>query len=368
MRSQHLHGLLPVPTAALVGMALALAGCGQSTEAAPSPPPTPVRVETVKHEPSVRVQRYAAVVRPRIEADIGFRVGGKVIERLVDVGATVGAGTPLARLDPADLDARVRAADAQLKSASALAVNARNEFERYTKLHKRGWATAQEHDKRRAAVETAQAEVRELDAQLAIARDNARYATLVADAPGRVTAVLAEPGQVVSQGQTVFRIARAGEMEVLANVSESQVGRLDRAELSAELWSMPGIVVKGRLRELSPSADPATRTYQARVALIDPPPGVQLGMTASLVVTETGDGRVARLPITALTKQTGEPAVWVLNAEGTGVQPRPVRISSYAGDRVTVLDGLEEGDRVVTAGVHKLYETQKVRVWTEPVR
>ncbi|KJB92409.1 RND family efflux transporter MFP subunit [Skermanella aerolata] len=368
MRVHYLRRPFAAPAAALVGMALALTGCDQTTVAAPAAPPTPVRVETVKLEPASRVQRYAAVIRPRIEADIGFRVGGKVVERLVDVGAPVQAGTPLARLDPADLDARVRAAEAQRRSALALAANAKSEFARYAKLHAKGWATAQEYDKRRAAVETADAAIRELDAQLGIARDNARYATLIADGPGRVTSVLVEPGQVVSQGQTVFRIARAGELEVLANVPESQVGMLDQSDLTAELWSMPGISIKGRLRELAPSADAATRTYQARIALDAPPPGIQLGMTASLVVTTAGQGDVARLPMTALAKQDGKPAMWVLNAEGNGVALRPIGIGGYSGDRVTVLDGLEQGDRVVTAGVHKLYETQKVRVWTEPVR
>jgi RND family efflux transporter MFP subunit len=328
-----------------------------------------VRVEAVRLEPASQVQRYAAVVRPRVEADIGFRIGGKVIERLVDVGTRVQAGTELARLDPADPDARVRAAEAQLRSAQAVATNAHSEFARYAKLNRSGWSTRQEYDKRRAAVETADARVREVEAQLVIARDNVRYATLVADATGLVTSVSVEPGQVVSAGQTVFKLAHLGKMEVVANIPESQVGLLDQAILSTELWSMPGAAIAGRLRELSPSADAATRTYQARVTLVDPPPVVQMGMTATLVLTRPRDGHVARLPMTALTKRnTADPAVWVVNQAGDGIELRPVTVGTYTGDSVTVLAGLQAGERVVTAGVHKLHPAQKVRVWTEPVR
>jgi membrane fusion protein, multidrug efflux system len=353
---------------ALATLALALAGCDKPSVATPAAPPTPVRVEAVRLEPASQVQRHAAVVRPRVEADIGFRVGGKVIKRFVDVGARVEAGTELARLDPADLDARARAAEAQLLSAQAAAENAHSELARYATLQAGGWATRQEYEKRRAAARTTDARMRELEAQLAIARDNAGYATLTADAAGLVTAALVEPGQVVPAGQTVFRIARVGELEAVANIPESQVGSLDQATLSVELWSMPGTAIAARLRELSPSADAATRTYQARVTLVDPPPGAQIGMTATLVQTRPRSGHVARLPMAALANRGTEPAVWVLNQAGDGIELRPVAVGAYTGDSATVLSGLRDGERVVTAGVHKLYAAQRVRAWTEPAQ
>lgn len=371
MQRYHPDPLVQAGTAALlVATALALAACDQPDAATPppAPPPVPVRVETVRLEAAQQVQRYAAVVRPRIEADIGFRVGGKVTARLVEVGTRVDVGAPLAQLDTTPFDKRVRAALAQLRSAKAVAENANDEFARYARLQGNGWSTRQEFERRRAALETAEAAVRQIEAQLALARDEVRYASLRADAPGLVTAVQVEPGQVVAEGQTVFKIARAGEMEAVADVPEAQVGLLEGAVLSTEVWSLPEVAIPGRLRELSPIADAATRTYRARVTLIDPPPGAQLGMTATVVVTRPGTGRIARLPATALTKRGSDPALWVLNPAGNGLELRPVALGAYLGETMTVVSGVEEGERVVTAGVHKLDAAQKVRIWTEPVR
>jgi multidrug efflux system membrane fusion protein len=347
--------------------AFALAGCDRAeikTEAAP----LPVRVEPVKLGSADDLARYAAVIRPRIEADMGFRIGGKIVQRLVDVGDRVEAGTPLAKLDPIDVDLQARAADSQLASARADAANARSDFERYAKLRQGEWTTQQEYDKRRAAMETTEAKVRELEAQLKVARNSAQYTSLVADSAGVVTAVLAEPGQVVAQGQAVFKVARLGEMEAVANVPEQQVALLSKAKMTVELWSQPGLAIAGHLRELSPSADPNTRTYQVKISLIDPPPSVQLGMTATLVTNQQRDGAVALLPMTALTKTGSDPAVWVLDGSGTGVQLRPIQVAAYAGDRVVVAGGVKDGEQVVTAGVQKLDPGVKVRVWTEPVR
>ena len=331
-------------------------------------PPIPVRTKTVHLLASADTARYPAVVRPRIEADIGFRVGGKVMERFVDVASRVEAGTRLARLDSADLELQAQAIGAQLLSARADAVNAQNDFARYEQLVKGGWTTQQEYDRRKAVKETSDARVRQLEAQSRVGLNNSQYTLLVADGPGVVTAVLAEPGQVVAQGQTVFRIARLGDAEVVADLPEPMVVQLDKAQLSAELWSMPGTVIAGRLRDIAPIADAATRTYRVRVTLIDPPPEILLGMTATLVVTKSSDGRVARLPRNALTKDGANPAMWVLNPTGDGIELRPVKVGVYADDSVTVMAGLNEGERVVTAGVHKLNAGDKVRIWTEPER
>jgi multidrug efflux system membrane fusion protein len=331
-------------------------------------PPIPVRTETVHLQATNDVSRYPAVVRPRIEADIGFRVGGKVVERFVDVAARLETGTKLARLDSADLELQAQAIESQLVSARADAANAQNDFLRCEQLVKAGWTTQQEYDRRKAIKETSEARVRQLEAQLRVALNNSQYALLVADGPGVVTAVLAEPGQVIAQGQAVFKIARLGDVEVAADVPEPTVVLLDKVRLSAELWSMPGIVITGRLRDVAPIADAATRTYRARVTLIDPPPETQLGMTATLVITQSRDGRIARLPRTALTKDGANPAMWVLNRAGDGIELRPVTIGVYADDAVTVMAGLNEGERVVTAGVHKLNATDKIRIWTEPER
>jgi RND family efflux transporter MFP subunit len=362
MRTDRRLTFLVIPLAAL-----ALAACSDASPA-PAAGPTPVRVEQVRLEPADAVLRYAAVIRPRIEAEIGFRIGGKMVQRLVETGTRVAAGTPLAKLDPTDIELQLRAVEAQLTSAKADAANARSDFQRYAQLRQGEWSTRQEYDKRKAAMETSEARVREIEAQSRVARNNAQYTTLLADGPGVVTAVLVEPGQVVAQGQTVFRIARLGELEAIVNIPEQQTGPLDAADLSVDLWSLPGVAIAGHLRELSPAADTATRTYQARITLVDPPPQVQIGMTATLTVTHRRDGRIARLPLTSLTKSGAAPAVWVLSPAGDGIELRPVEIGAYTGDRVLILAGLADGDRVVTAGVHKLDSAQKVRIWTEPDR
>jgi RND family efflux transporter MFP subunit len=277
-------------------------------------------------------------------------------------------GTALARLDAADLELQRNAVAAQLVSARANATNARNDFQRYAQLRQGEFATKQEYDRRRAAMETAEARVVELEAQLKVARNSTAYATLVADAPGVVTATLVEPGQVVTAGQPVVRVARLDTIEVAAHIPEQQVATLSDAQLSVELWALPGVTIGGRLRELSPSADPTTRTYQARISLDDPPAAVQLGMTATLIATKPHDGQLARLPLSSLTQRGTEPAMWVIGPSGDRLELRPVTVAKYAGDQVIVASGLLDGEQVVTAGVHKLDTTQKVRVWTEPDR
>jgi RND family efflux transporter MFP subunit len=350
----------------LLVIALLLAGCDSG--AVVPPPARPVRVEAVRLEPADDIVRYAAVVRSRVEANLGFRVGGKVAERLVDVGSRVVAGAPIARLDTTDFELQIRATAAQLAAMRADAANARADYERYARLRQGEWTTQQEYDRRKTTVERAEARVRELDAQLSVVRNNARYATLLADGDGVVMASLIEPGQVVAAGQTAFRVARTGQIEVAANIPEHQVVTLDATQLVVELWSLPGARFAGQLRELSPNADPATRTYEARVTLLDPPPEVQLGMTATLIARKARDGRIARLPLTALTQSGAEPAVWVLSPSGDRVELRPVTVASYAEERALVTAGLAEGDLVVTAGTYKLDPGVKVRVWTEPLR
>lgn len=351
-----------------LGGAAALALPERAIEPPPSPPVRPVRVTTVEVRPADEVARYAAVIRPRIEAQLGFRVDGKILERLVDVGARVEAGQALATLDPDDLELAVRAAEAQLVSARAEAANAERELRRYRDLRGKGWSTPQEVEARTAASGVAEARVREVEAQLRVARNNATYGTLRADRAGIITAVLAEPGQVVEPSDGVFRLARAGELEAVAEIPEQHIAGLDQAQLATELWAQPGSTIAGQLRELAPSANAQTRTYTARVRLDGAPTWMQLGMTATLTVVRPRSGIVARVPRTALTHDHGVPAVWVLNDAGDGLQLRPVAIATFTASNAIVAAGLRDGERVVTAGVHKLDAGQKVRVWVEPQR
>ena len=358
------------PLATLLVLSAALvAGCdGADGTATPQRAVVPVRVSTVHLAPAQAAVRYAAVIRPRIETAMGFRVGGKIAERLVDTGSRVTAGMAMARLDPTDLQLAVRAGEAQAGSARAAQANAEADFQRYASLRQGEWTTRQEFDRRKLALDTAAAKVREIEADLKVVRNNAQYTTLAADHDGVVTAGLAEAGQVVAPGQPVLRVARLNEIEAAVSIPEQRLADLTGATLSVELWSMPGVPIKGRLREVAPAADSDTRTYQARVSLIDPPPGVQLGMTATIVADRAGGDRVVQLPLTALTKADGKPAVWGLDATGEGLRLLPVEVLSYSGDQVVIGAGLSDGERVVTAGVFMLDPGMKVRPWTEPDR
>ena len=362
-------GALVAVTLAALAVAGSLSGCNETHSAAPTEVESrPVRVATIALEPATDSVRYPAVIRPRVEADVGFRVGGKVIARLVEVGTRVEPGMVLARLDPTDLQLQIRASQAQLASAQSDAANARSDFARYSSLRQGEWTTRQEYDRRKTTLDKAESRVREVEAQLTVLNNASQYATLVADAPGIVTATLVEPGQVVAQGQTALRVARLGAVEAVANIPEQQLGDLPRRILSVELWSQPGSAIPATLRELSPSADPNTRTYQAKIALDSAPPGIQLGMTATVTARLDRGDMVARLPISALTQRDQKPAVWVLAHPADTLELRPVAIAAYAGDLAIVAGGLKDGERVVTAGVHKLDAGQKVRVWTEPAR
>lgn len=346
--------------------AVLLSGCNKSSDAAAAPEPRPVRVATVRLQPAVDEARYPAVIRPRVEADVGFRIAGKVVERMVNTGARVEAGTPLARLDPNDIQLAVAASRAQLASARADAANARNDFERYVKLRQGDWTTKQEYDRRRTVMEKTEAAVRQIESDLNVKINSLQYTTLVADGPGIVTTVQVEPGQVVAAGQAAFRIARLGELEAVANIPENRLIALPDCSLSVELWSLPGVTIDGTLRELSPSADAATRTFQARVLMASPPASVQIGMTATVRATKKGIGTVARLPLSALTQKGTETAVWVVKPEGDHIELRPVNVAAYAGNEVIVAGGVGDGEKVVSAGVHKLDASETVRIWTEP--
>lgn len=347
---------------------LTLGGCDKPSGAAAMPEPRPVRVATVRLEAAETTARWPATLRPRVEADLAFRVGGKVISRLVNVGDRVDAGTPLARLDTTDLELAVKAARAQLASARADADNARGEFERYSKLRSDGWSTPQVLDQRRTAAEKATAAVRQIESDLDSKTNALNYTTLLADGPGVVTSTSIEPGQVVAAGQSALRVARLGEIEAVANVPENAVRDLRDRSLTVELWAMPGREVAGSLREVSPSADAATRTFQAKITLAAPPDGALIGMTATVVARSRAGGAIARLPIAALTQSGTDPAVWVVDADRGSLELRPVRVAAFAGNEVVLSDGVRDGERVVSAGVHKLDAGQKVRVWTEPAK
>lgn len=331
---------------------LLVAACGKEAPAtAPSlTGPKTVRVMTVSHGDTPADARYSGEVRARHESVLGFRVGGKLTERLVDVGARVKAGQPLARLDP--IDARLAASQAEANAALAEA-----ELRRAQDLQAKSFVSQAALD---AKVTTAKA----ARAQAQLAANQAAYTTLYADKAGVVAAVLAEPGQVVSAGQAVLRVARDGEREVAIALPESVLATVRPGTAAAvSLWA-DGKRYEGRVREVAPVADAATRTFVARVSLVGADPALPLGLTAAVNFSAPGAGRI-RVPTAALFQQGDRPAVWVVGAENTAegtVTLREVQVERYADEGAVLTGGLNAGERIVAAGAFKLIEGEKVRV------
>lgn len=347
------------PAFALLVLTAALTGCGRSEP--PAAPPRPVVTVVATPSAGAEVAVYSGEVRARHEADLAFRVPGKIVARYVDVGATVKKGTPLARLDPADAELNVAAARSALAAAETELAFARAELERYATLLEKQFISRAVYDQKLNAYNAAKARHDQARAQLAVVENQAAYTTLVADQDGVVTAVNAEAGQVVAAGQPVVRIARPEEKEVAVSIPETRLDELrEKAqEILVRTVAEPERVHRGRVREIAPAADPVTRTFAVRVTILDPAPGVALGMTANVVFVGAGAGGVA-LPLTAIYRKDDRPAVWVVDRETQTVRLQPVVVAQYREDAAIVASGLAGGERVVAAGVNKLVEGQRV--------
>ncbi len=344
----------------LSAIVLALAGCDRPTPVREELP-RPVRTVIVESSRTAVTLTLPGVVRPRIETDFGFRVGGKIARRLVSVGDPVKAGQALARLDPQDVAPAVASARSQLEAARTDLKLARIELDRLSDLRSRNFVSQAQVDRQQAQTDSARARMRTAEAQVAQAANSATFQTLVADADGVVTAVLAEAGQVVSAGQAVVRVARTGEKELLVDVPERDLATARAtAAWQVRITALDAAPLSGELRELSPVADPASRTYPMRLALSGDTDAVALGMTATAqAVRQSGETIV--LPLSALHSRTGEPQVWVVD-DDMRVKAVPVRTEGLLDDAVRISSGLKPGDRVVTAGANLLVAGQKVRL------
>lgn len=322
----------------------------------------PARVAEVSYRTQGQTLLLAGTVVPRIESTLGFRVAGKIVERSVDVGAVVKPGDVIATLDPADYRLAVDNARAALASAEADYVRAKADHERYLNLRGSMAFVPQTLDQRQSLASTALARVDQAKSQLASAENNLAYTVLRADAAGVVTAVQAEVGQVMAQGQGVIRLARTDELEILVGVPEHRLKAVRETQgASFELWSDPGRRHAAKLRELSPSADPVTRTYAARFSVLEPPQFIGLGMTATLGFERPDRTPVAEVPLSAIFQRGTQPAVWVVDRDSGTVELRPVTIARWRDDTAAILSGVNEGELIATAGVHKLETGQKVK-------
>lgn len=352
----------PFMALAIIVSASGLSGCNDAkpTEEAIRP----VRTIVIDPKPIEDDRQAVGEIKPRLESDIGFRVSGKIVSRLVDVGVSVKKGDVLARLDDQDFQNKLRSAEADVTSAEAALVEASATEDRQTQLLAKGVTTKANFDAAVKNKRAAQANLDSAKAALELARDQLKYTELKADFDGIVTAVGAEPGQVVNSGQMVVKLARPDQIDAVFNIAESAFRDRhpgERPQIVINLLSSPGIIAEGQVREVSPVADPTTRTYQVKVTLDHPPPAMRFGASVSGRLKAT-TAPVAVVPGSALFDKDGKPAVWLFDPATSKVQLHPITVSRYESDRVIVSDGLKKGDIVVTAGVNRLREDQTVRL------
>lgn len=349
-------------TIALVALGAFSWKSSQPAAAASEPVIRPARVATINFRSHMHSLMLAGIVVPRIETTLGFRVAGKVISREVDTGAVVQPGQLIARIDPTDYRLAVDNARAALVSAEADFARAKADFERYQALRGSAAFMTQTLETRQSLSSTTQARVDQAKSQLATAENNLAYTELHADAAGVITAVLAEVGQVLPQGQGMVKLARSEELEIMVGVPEHRLKTVREASrVTFELWSDTGRKYAAKLRELSPSADAVTRTYPARFTVIDPPDFIGIGMTASLILARPDAELLAEVPLSAIFQQGKEPAVWVVDPATNVVSLRPVTISRWRDETALIASGVKDGELVATAGVHKLEAGQKVK-------
>lgn len=356
--------------AAVGALSLALAACGKSTP--PDPRTQPPLVRTVLVAPGNASERvFTGTIAARVQGDLGFRVAGKVLERLVDTGQTVRRGQALLRLDPVDLKLAAHAQQEAVAAARARAQQASDEEQRYRDLQGTGAVSALAHEQIKAAADAARAQLRAAEAQAAAALNASRYAELLADADGIVMETLAEPGQVVSAGQVVVRLAHAGRREAVVQLPETLRPALGSAA-QARLFGREDVVIPARLRQLSDVADRATRTFEARYVLdagaaASAPLGstvtLRIGGTSTSTSTSTAGKATLQVPIGAILDEGKGAAVWVV--QGDQVRRQPVTVVQVQDGNAQVVGALDLGERIVALGAHLLSEGAQVRLDSE---
>jgi RND family efflux transporter MFP subunit len=307
---------------------------------------------------------FTGVVGARVQSNLGFRVPGKIVERLATVGQPVKAGQPLMRIDETDLRLALTAKRNAVAAARAAFVQTQADERRYASLVNDGWASRQRHEQAKAALDTARAQLASAEADARVAENEATYSLLVADSDGTVVETLGEPGQVVSAGQTVVRIAQAGPREAVVALPETirpQIG----SPAEASLYGADGQRYGAHLRQLSDAADAQTRTYEARYVLDGDAAAAPLGATVTIRLTSrTGQTDNMQVPLGAVLDDGRRTGVWTLDRASSTVRFQPVRLVRVSGE-TAVISGLGLGDPVVSLGAHLLQEGVRVRTASE---
>jgi RND family efflux transporter MFP subunit len=349
------------PQILLAGLiAATVTGCDKPVP--PAPQARPVRAVAVERVAQGETVSLTGHVRAKDQASLAFRLDGRMIERPVNVGDVLKAGQVVARLDPQIQQNGLNTAQANLASVEALLVQARLTFGRQQQLVKDGWTSRANFDEARQKLETFQAQVDAAQAQVRTAQEQLSYTVLSADASGAVTAVGAEPGEVVHAGQMIVQLARQGGRDAVFDVPEQLTRTGPRDPLvQIALTNDPTVRATGRVREVAPQADATTRTFQFKVGIINPPQGMELGSTVTGSIKLSAPPGL-EIPASALTESNGHPAVWVVDPQSKTVSLRSVDVSRHDPATVVISQGLETGEVVVTAGVQVLRPGQKVRV------
>jgi len=346
----------------VVGFAAGLAGC--KGEAAVSQESLrPVKVAQIAAASPKRTLTYSGVVRPRVESALGFRVSGKIIARSVNVGDRIEMEQTIARVDDTDLKLAENSARAGVASARSRRDVASDNLQRAKVLLPKAIISQAAYDTRRNELDAASAALDTAEAQLRQAVNAVGYTTLRADKPGIVTAVVAEPGQVVNAGQAVATVAESGETEVAIAVPEQDAARIAVGQNSkVTLWAGSGVNLDGRVREIAGQADPVSRTYAVRIAIDTPPQAMRLGMTALVALTIEDETAQMVVPLMALTEEGGTPIAFVVDTASKAVRQTAVTIAGIAEGGVRIASGLQPGDLIVTAGVQFLQDGMRIRI------
>lgn len=353
--------LRPIPIAACL-LPLVLTACGDSSNIDDPRTQAPlVRPGTVEGS-SETSRSFTGVVAARVQGDLGFRVSGKILERLVDTGQSVKRGQPLMRLDPIDLGLQARAQQESVTAARARARQTADDEARYRDLVAAGAVSASAYDQVKAAADSAKAQLSAAQAQADVARNASGYAVLFADSDGVVVETLAEPGQVVSPGQPVVRLARAGQREAIVHLPET-LRPAAGSTAQATLYGSTAGAVTAKLRLLSDSADPVTRTFEARYVLEGALANAPIGSTVTLRIAEgAAHGQVLQVPIAALYDPGNGTGVWVIAGSPAKVSWRPVQVLGLSDDAARVAGDLKVGEQIVALGAHLLRDGEDVRV------
>jgi RND family efflux transporter MFP subunit len=339
-------------------MTLSLAACSNG-EVDPRSGPQLVRVATASGAGETG-RSFTGIVSARVQSDLGFRVTGKIVARLVDTGQTVRRGQPLMRIDRTDLALATAAQAGVVEAARAKALQTAADEKRYRDLVSAGAVSASAYDQAKAAADAAQAQLRAAQAQAGVTRNEAAYSVLLADADGIVVETLAEPGQVVAAGQTVVKLARSGAREAVIDLPETvrpTIGSTARAVPFAA-----GGAGTARLRQLSNAADPLTRTYEARYILEGDAARAPLGSTITVELAERQAAGSMQVPLAAIYDNGRGPGVWIVAGTSPQVRWRPVRLAGIAEETATITAGLRAGERFVALGAHLLHEGEPVRL------